>query len=447
MTGTDLLGLVPLMLLTATAVTLLMAGPFTGPRPVLYGALLGLVAAAFASLALPQEPRALTALLQLDRLALIGWSVLALAGAAAVALLPDSRWGFEEPLLIVAAVLGAAVMAAASHGVTLFLGLEIVTFAQIGLFAFERGRADALWAGYLYLILGALASALLLLGLGLLYAATGSLAVADWAGLGDDRMAQTGFLLQVAGLAFKLALIPFHGWIGDVFAKVPPLAAAVAGAIGKGGAAILVARWIAAADSDPALVTGLTGLAMLSMVGGNLLAVRENDARRMLGYSSIAQGGFLVALAVAPVDFAAAGLLYYIAAYSVALLLAFSCLNPSAGELRIEALTGLARRAPMRGLGLALALLSLAGLPISAGFVGKLYLFGALANGGRWGLLVAAGLGSVLGLLYYFRYLVALFSDPATDQVCPAAPARVGLTRFLLTLLVVLLAFQPILFL
>ncbi|MCE6961859.1 NADH-quinone oxidoreductase subunit N [Cereibacter sphaeroides] len=420
-----LLPLLPLILLGGGAVAAMLAAP---RAPALSRALaaLALAAAAVAfGLRLP-APEATFALIVDDRLARLAGLVVCLSGLGSLAFLRPGGPSREGPALLLLATMGGALLSGATHAASLLLGLELVTLALVALFVLPLS-AVALEAGYKFLILGAAGAATLLMGLALAHAATGSLEFAALSQRGALVAAAAALLL--AGLAFKMALVPFHMWTPDAFTGAPGAAAAFAGAASK---VAVVAAIVRLDTVGPPAGWGI-GLALFggaSILLGNLVALRQDGIARMLGYSSIGHTGYVAAVLGAGAAGAHDAALFYIVVYAPALLAAL-CVSTLVGpEARIGDLRGLVWQRPLAGWALALALISLAGLPVSAGFFGKYVIFTALIEARAWVLLGLALTGAALGAYYYLRFLAVIFRR----LPYPASPALPGAERVLLLL-------------
>lgn len=385
-------------------------------------------ASALAALEAASPPGRVGTLFTLDRYSLFFSSAL-FAAAAFVAVfaygyLRERTDGPEELyLLLLSAALGGSMLAAASNLLSLFLTLEVLSVSMYALVAYVRRAPESLEAGLKYLVLASVSGAALLLGAALVFYATGDMRLPPAPPVplaGPDALVwQAGMLLLLAGLGFKLALVPFHMWTADVYQGSASPATAFVATVSKGAALAAVYRVFAgAAGEGGAAYVALAVLAAASMLGGNLLALLQTDVKRILGYSSVAHMGYLLlpVLAGGPAGAAASG--FYFVAYAITMLAALGVLSvlPGGGELAeasgIEDVRGLFRRNPWLAGVLAFAMLSLAGIPLTAVFVGKVYLVVAGAGAALWGLLATLAAGSVMGIYYYLRVVVALFSRP-----------------------------------
>ncbi|MGP3697237.1 NADH-quinone oxidoreductase subunit N [Rhodobacter sp. NSM] len=406
--------LLPLIVLGLGAVAAMLAAPrLPGVSRWIAGT--ALIAASLALGTRLGAPEGLSPLLVDDRLARLSGLVVCLSGLGSLAFLKPEGPSKEGPALLLLATLGGTVLAGAIHAASLFLGLELITLALVALFVLPLDR-PALEAGYKFLILGAAAAATLLMGLALAHAATGSLALSSLGGA-DDPLLTFAAALLLAGIAFKLALAPFHMWTPDVFTGAPGAAAAFAGAASKVAVVTAIVR-IGAMDLPEVWFLGLGTFAGASILIGNLAALRQDGVARMLGYSSVAHAGYVAAALGAGAASAPAASVFYIMAYAPALLAALCAAALIGRGTRIGDLRGLVWRRPLAGGAMAIALISLAGLPVSAGFFGKYVIFTSLIDAKAWGLLGLAIAGSALGAYYYLRFVALIFRRAHT----PADP-------------------------
>ena len=352
-----------------------------------------------------------------------------------------------HPLLLLA-VCGMMVVAQAGDLVTVFLGIETMSVAAYALCGTERKSARSAEAALKYFLLGAFASAFLLYGIALCYGATGTtnlgrIATAVEATPGDPRLV-IGMLMMLVAVGFKVAAVPFHMWAPDVYEGAPtPVTAFMAAAVKAAsfGAAL---RIFAGAFTRSELVYGpagwasvLAALAVATMTVGNLAALRQDSVKRMLAWSSVAHAGYLlVGLIAAAVvgNEGKAAVLFYLVAYTVMTVGSFGMVVWLGGlqAERLESWNGLGSRRPVAALAMTLFMLSLAGMPPTAGFVAKLYVFkAALASPLLVWLVVAAVLNSLVSVYYYLRVVVAMYFREPSDDAPPigegGAPATVAL--------------------
>ena len=408
-------------------------------------------------LAAPAAPIAVTPLFLVDGTTLF-YSGLVLGSALVIAILSYAYLGGREQapreeyyLLLLTATLGAAVLPASVHFASFFLGLETLSISLIGLIAYASPRADAAEAGTKYLVLGGAASAFLLFGMALIYADLGTMSFARigqlvQAGGPPDLYRLAGTAMILTGVGFKLSLAPFHMWTPDIYEGAPAPVTGFVAVVSKIAVFAVILRYfiLAEGNADATLRTGLAAIAILSMLGGNLLALLQTNVKRLLAYSSIAHFGYLLVAFLAAGALGAEAAAYYLAAYAVTSLGAFGIVGLlSAQEAgrdadRIEDYHGLFRTRPFLAGSLALMLLSLAGMPPTMGFIAKFYLVAAGVGAGLFWPVAALVLGSVIGLYYYLRVLVAMAMPAEPSPASPAAAPWFG-NAVIAALLVLLL--------
>jgi len=367
-------------------------------------------------------PVQITSLLTVERFALV-YMGLVLAASAAVVLLSfpylNGRSEHKEEfyLLLILATLGSMVLTATTNSAALFLGLELLSISLYALISYPRTEALSLEAGVKYLVLAASSSAFLLFGLALLYIARGTMELGGLTTLPDSGgriMYLAGIVLVLTGIGFKLAVVPFHLWTPDVYQGAPLPATAFIATVSKGGVFAFLLRWLQSEGGTwrPVLVV-LAVVAVASMLVGNLLALRQTNIKRLLAYSSIAHMGYFLVAVIAGGALGTAAATYYLAAYIVTILGTFGCLLALSDSARdtetFEDINGLFWRRPVLASVFSAMILSLAGIPLTAGFLGKFYVIAAGASGSAWVLLIILIVSSTIGLAYYLRILVAMF--------------------------------------
>lgn len=453
MAANDVLALLPLLLVSGTAVVALLALAVSRNHAVTFGLTLAGLAASFCLIFFVPTAQ-VTALLDIDRYALFFFGLIT-AASFAVALLAFGYLGKREEnqeefyILLLVATLGAMVLAASSHFATLFLGLEVLSVGLYGLIAYLPGRPLPVEAGIKYLVLAGSSAAFLLFGIALVYADLGTM---DFTRIAQLVAARTdlnltlllpGVALILTGIGFKLALVPFHMWTPDVYEGAPAPATAFIATVSKGGMFALLLRYFhqSAVDHFAPLLLVLTIIAIASMLAGNLLALLQSNVKRILAYSSIAHMGYvLVALEVGGA-MGASAVIFYLVAYFVMTLGAFAVvtvLSPQDRDAdRIEDYRGLFWRRPVLALAMTAMLLSLAGIPMTVGFIGKFYIVAAGAAAGSWALILILVIASTIGLFYYLRIVVALYQQP--DEITQALPVRMPAAMVALTALTLIL--------
>ena len=358
-----------------------------------------------------------------------------------------SRFRGEYYALILTSAIGLMVMAAASDLITIYIGLELASISLYALSGFlKESRSSE--ASLKYLLLGATASAVLLYGMALVFGLTGETTLASIApkiqglSIDTDPALLVGMVMIAAGFGFKIAAVPFHMWVPDVYEGAPtPITAYLSVASKAAGFAVLLRVFYTAFGAPVSLSTQWAGLfAVLAAVGmtlGNLAAIPQSNIKRMLGYSSIAQAGYLlVGLAAAGASssavFGRSGVLFFLAGYALTNLGAFIAIIAITGKLNsdlIEDFAGMGRRAPVLAGALTLCLISLIGMPPAVGFMGKLYIFSSAMQQGLLWLVIVAVINSVISAYYYLRVVkVMWFNEPASpEKVSSSGPLRLAL--------------------
>jgi NADH-quinone oxidoreductase subunit N len=348
----------------------------------------------------------------------------------------------EYYALVLAAVLGMLVLTSAADLLVLFVAVELMSIPLYVLAGFRRGSLRSNESALKYFLIGSFASALLLYGSALLYGTTGTLALAEIGARFDPEsaVAVLGAGLVLIGLAFKIASVPFHQWAPDVYEGAPTTVTAFMATTVKVAAfgALLRVLGVALVSSSELFFAAIWTLALLSMTVGNVMAIIQSNTKRMLAYSSIAHAGYLLVGVAAGTRSGYSAVLFYLLVYTFMSMGAFAvvAILARSGEEsdRIDDLSGLSSRNPLLAAVMALCMLSLAGIPLTAGFMGKFYLFRsaierALAVGDTWllWLAIAAVTNSAISLVYYLRIPVVMYMrEPATDE---PVPREAGLER------------------
>lgn len=471
MSATDLLALAPLIATVLAGTVVMLAGAFGMRTDNLHRLTVVGIGVALGSvlLARPQAPRVVTPLLRIDAFALLLWTVLLSVVGILVIVSRDylraRRAGGEAYYaLLLFGTVGMGVLACSNHFASFFLGLETLTVALYVLLGYLRRERLSLEAAAKYLILAAMASGLLLFGMALLYAATGSLSfdgvaagAVEVLGAADSAPAAwviAGALLLLTGFGFKLAVVPFHMWSPDVYQGAPAPVTALIATGSKGAVLAVLVRMLAALPAgETPFAPLLAALAVVTMFGGNLLALLQTDLKRLLAYSSVAHIGYIfVALAAGGVAGSEA-VVFYTITYMATTLGAFgvvAVLSAESGQEAdpLELYRGLGRRRPGLSMVLAIMLLSLAGIPPTGGFLAKFAVLGAAVGAGRIGLALAMAAASAIAIFYYLRVLVVLYMEApetvsdetgsrAEARELGEAPSLTGASTLALTVLVV----------
>lgn len=432
-TFANLIPILPIIVMSSAAVLLMfMIAFFRSHGFTLLFSLATVVAALLSSLpggnAAPVE---VTQLLSVSVSTQFYWAMILLSVLVCVGISYDyiaPAPGFREEwyLLLILAGTGGMVLVAAQHMAALFIGLELMSVPLYGLAAFALRNKRSLESGIKYLVLSAAASAFLLFGIALIYADTGSLQMSAWATTAavESPLVVLGSAMILVGLGFKLSWVPFHTWTPDVYQGAPmPVTAFLA----TGSKVAVVAALVKLFEMMPVWKQNefsvlLSLIAGASILIGNLLAISQTSFKRLLAYSSIAHFGYLMIALIAVPERGSEAVWVYLATYVITSLGAFAVLSSLVtikGDEKgddFDALRGLSQRSPFLAVVLGLNLVSMAGIPLTAGFIGKFAVFAAGVNVGEWALLVVAVAGSAIGIYYYLRAVLVLFQSSGNDE-------------------------------
>ncbi len=467
----QLMALMPILMLSLTAVVLMIQASIKRDQGLAWwitaiGFLLTLWGAGYAR----EFTQPVTMLLMVDDWGLFFTTLILVASLVTLILSKDSfspegERKEEYYLLLVLSVLGAVVLIQSSHMASLLLGMELMGVALYGMIAFPEKGELPLEAAIKYLVLSACASAMLLFGFALIYAATGDL---SYGGMGAKAAAafsqeplvlMAGSAMVLAGLGFKLSVVPFHMWTPDVYQGAPTPVTGFLATVSKGAVFVALTRFYLDGQlyQYDSLIMALSVVAMASMLVGNWLALRQDNIKRLLAYSSIAHFGYLlivlIALAAAQSTMSSEligqAITFYLAAYIVTTLAAFTVIANLAGEddskSMLSAFEGLFWRNPVQASALTVAMLSFAGIPLTAGFIGKFYLIMLSIQSKLWVLLGALVLGSAIAIYYYLRIIFAMSKTSGTmiKTESRAALGAQDIVAALLLLLVLALGSWP----
>ena len=428
MNAADLLALAPFIALAAAPVAVMLGIAVRRSHDLALWLTLGGLAAALVCLpvaAAADDPQ-VTPLLRVDAFALFAIAVLA-GATVVVALLAQSylRVRSQPPeefyVLLLTATLGACAMAASTHFASFFLGLELLSVSLYALIAYPGDRAEVLEAAVKYLVLAGATSAFLVFGMALVYTATGEMTVQGLTaaltkdGAAEDLLLALGLVGILVGAGFKLAIVPFHMWTPDIYQGAPAPVGAYIATVSKAGVFFLLLRYFRQVpfDHGSALFAVLTGIAIASMIAGNVLALLQDNVKRILAYSSIAHLGYILVAFLAGGDRGVVAATFYLVIYVTMSLAAFGVVTalspPDRDAEPIDDYRGLGRTRPAMAGVMAVSLFSLAGIPLTAGFLGKVYLVAAGADAALWALVIVLVLASTVGLYYYTRVIVAMY--------------------------------------
>jgi NADH-quinone oxidoreductase subunit N len=460
MTEKDFLCLMPFLIIATAPVVIMIVISISRNYKIIYGFSVLSFLAAFSSIffILPYVPHTIEPLFIIDVYSLFFLGIIIISALLVTFLSYDYIKlldGVKEEYYIVlfTSTLGAALLSVANHFVLFFLGIETLSISLYILIAFQRSKDSSIEAGIKYLILASVSSAFLLFGMGLIYAAFGTMqftaivkALATYGQL--SPLVITGFGMMMVGIGFKLALVPFHMWTPDVYQGAPAPVSAYIATVSKGAVmAILIRFFFSLRGFDNHyLFIAVSGMAILSMFVGNILAIKQMNIKRLLGYSSIANMGYLVVILLTGSSRGIQASIFYLISYFVTTIGAFgvvSLLSTKEYEAeRIEDFKGLFWKRPWIAIVFTLSLLSLAGIPVTAGFIAKFYIIFEGMKTGLMVLVFSMIINSVIGLYYYLRIITTLFSAPG-DIKLPELAISGNITLALVAISILILGIYP----
>jgi NADH-quinone oxidoreductase subunit N len=455
----DILGVLPELIWCGFGVFLMLLQPFLKKRQALtffamLGASLGTLSTFFAGSGI-----GFGGLVMFDTFSLFFHWLVGLVSFLVI-LSADSylqREGLDSAefyALILFATAGMGVLASAQELLTAFIGLEMSSISSYILAGYRRDSIKSSESAMKYFLLGSFATAFFLYGIALVYGVTGSTTLNKLADADpSSTLLHLGLTLILVGLGFKVAAAPFQVWTPDVYEGAPTPVSALFSAGPKAAAFALLLRIFATVHAATTYwFWAFWVLAVLTMFVGNLGAVVQSNLKRLLAYSSIAHAGYvLVAMAsvttlaaderLGPIG-AYAAVLFYLLSYSLVSVGAFTIVSELGGRgeryLTVDDLAGLATRQPFTAATLAIFLLSLLGLPITAGFLGKLYIFTAALNSNLYWLAVLMAINSTIGAYYYFRVIVVMYMHEYKGPLPADAPAGLSATALMVVAVTVI---------
>ncbi len=467
-----IIDLMQIIMLTISTVVVMMTTAFKRDHGLISGlTVFGLFASLLTFVFIqPVLPLEATQLLIIDEYSLF-FSNLIIVGAIGVALLAYPYFqnhnvqNEEFYILLMTATLGAVVLACSNHFVSFLLGMEIMGVSLYAMIAYPVHAAKSakfpLEAGVKYLILSALTSGITLFGIALVYAYIGTMGFDEiptaLEAAGDlGPVFLIGVLMIVAGAAFKLSLVPFHIWTPDVYEGAPVPVTAFLATVSKAAMLAVTLRLLLVSNAIElnVVTTVLTVMAAASIIFGNLLALLQENVKRLFAYSSIAHLGYLLVIIIAaakiPGTLSVEGVSFYMLAYFVMSLSGFAVISAlSNSEKEYDQLAdfrGLFWRNSWVSAVLITVLLSLAGIPLTAGFIGKFYIFTTGVESELWFLLTMLIIGSAIGLYYYLRLIYIMLQpaeDDANDPAAVSLPLGVHAVMAAMTAAIIYLGVYP----
>jgi NADH-quinone oxidoreductase subunit N len=460
MTGKDFLCLTPFLILATAPVVIMIVVSVLRNYKVVYGFSVLSLIAAFSSIFLifPSVPHLIEPLFIIDVYSLFFLGIIIISALLVTFISYEyikQIDGVREEYYIVlfTSTLGAALLAVANHFVLFFLGIETLSISLYILIAFQRSKSNSIEAGIKYLILASVSSAFLLFGMGLIYTALGTMqftAIVTALGTGTKLVpiVIAGFAMMIVGIGFKLALVPFHMWTPDVYQGAPAPVSAYVATVSKGAVMAVLIRFFfnLKGFDNHYLFTVVSGIAILSMFVGNILAIRQKNIKRLLGYSSIANMGYLIIILLTGTSKGIQASIFYLISYIITTFGAFgviTLLSTSEHESeKIDDFKGLFWKRPGIAIVFTLSLLSLAGIPLTAGFIAKFYIILEGIDRGLMVLVISLIINSVIGLYYYLRIVTTLFST-AGDTELPELSVSGHITLAIIGISILVLGIYP----
>lgn len=429
----DLFGFAPALVLVGLGLFMLLLGllfPRMYRETLAAIVLIGFAAAVFITIQNWNESAVLfNGMISVDKFT-AGFTCLFLISAGLTLLLSlnsldgGSLLASEFFALIIFAAVGMVLMAASTHLLVLFLGVETLSVSLYILAGFRREDKFSLESSFKYFLLGAFASGFLLYGIALIYGSAGSadlktvsatLSAGGSNSISSTALLTTGLVLMVAGFGFKIALVPFHAWAPDVYQGAPtPISAFMAtGSKAAGFAALMRVALSSGIMNDVDWQQVFWVLAVATMTVGNLVALRQENIKRLLAYSSIAHAGYILVGILANNELGSSAVLFYLLSYTFMNVGAFgvvALLARSEHEyVEVKDFRGLAYRRPLAAVAMSVFMFSLAGIPITAGFISKFYVFLAAMQSGYLWLVILGVINSMISLYYYLGVVVTMF--------------------------------------
>lgn len=390
-----------------------------------------LISMATVPIAKTMSPILVTPLINIDAFSLFFTTLLFFSGAIVLVFCYDyfkHRPGENEELflLILTALLGGAVLVSSSHFATFFIGLETLSVSLFALIAYPVTVKRSLEASFKYLILSGISSAFLLFGFALIYSDTGTFFFEEISNSLANTEAQpfsfVGAVMVIIALGFKLSLVPFHMWTSDVYEGAPAPVTAFVATVSKGAIFAVLLRFFVQGNaySFENLYPILAFIGIITILGGNILALLQSNIKRILAYSSIAHLGYIIVAFAAglfiDVELVIESITFYLIAYIITTLGAFGIVTAMSNHEQeaemVSDYTGLFWKKPLTAILFTTMLLSLAGIPLTAGFISKFYVFVAGVDSQLWLLLSVVIIGSGIGLFYYLRIVLEMAKQP-----------------------------------
>lgn len=463
----DLIALLPLMIVGLTVVVVMLAIAFS--RNHWWNAAITIIGLDIALISLfavgTVFPREVTPLFMVDGYAIFYMAFVLIVALVCATLLHAYMERFtdnkeEVYLLLLISTLGGLLLAGAQHMASFFIGVELLSIPLYGMIAYTFNNRHSLEAGLKYMILSGVASAFLLFGMALIYAYTGDLSFAAVGNvLGqvslNEPVLLAGTLMILIAVSFKLSLVPFHIWTGDVYQGAPAPVGAYLSTASKIAVFAVLIRFLLVGEAQiqPIVTLVLAFIAFASMLGGSFLALLQTNVKRLLAYSAIAHMGYTLIAVVAATNIESEAVIFYLVTYVSSTLAAFGVIalmshaEQNTDTEALHSFRGLFWRRPYLTAVMTVAMLSLAGVPLTAGFLGKFYVAWTGVDAHLWWLLGALFFSTGMGLYYYFRVIITMFlvqpGNITRDAQVGWGQRAGGLTVIGLTAIVLIIGVWP----
>ncbi len=460
MTITDFLCLSPFLIIAGAPIVIMILISILRNYAVVFGFSVLSLLIAFASIffIVPAEPHSIKQLFIIDSYSLFFLGIIILSALLVTMLSYEyikQLEGVREEYYIIlfTSTLGASLLAVANHFILFFLGFETLSISLYILIAFQKTKDSSIEAGIKYLIMASVSSAFLLFGMALIYTAFGTMQFNE-VGSAIHNQGQfsplviTGFGMMMVGIGFKLALFPFHMWTPDIYQGAPAPVTAYIATVSKGALMAVLIRFFfnIKGFDNPYFFAVISVISIFSMTIGNLLAIRQQNLKRLLAYSSIANMGYLIIILLTGSNRGIQSAIFFLTAYFVTTIGAFgviSLLSTAKNEAeKIADYEGLFWERPWIAIVLTICLLSLAGIPVTAGFIAKFYIIFEGMKAGLLVLVFSMIINSVIGLYYYIRVITTLFANTGKTKL-PLLSFTGNLTLALITLSILVLGIYP----
>ena len=460
MTEIDFLSLTPFMILAMAPIIIMIVISIFRNYEVVFGFSVLSIIAAIVSIfyILPVIPHSIAPLFIIDKYSLFFLGIILFSALLVMVLSYDylkQLDGIREEYYIIlfTSTLGATLLTVANHFILFFLGIETLTLSLYILIAFEKSKDTSIEAGIKYLVLASVSSAFLLFGMGLIYVTFGNMQfTAIMSAMSHLKQLPPlfiyGFGMMLVGIGFKLALVPFHLWTPDVYQGAPAPVSSYIATVSKGAVLAVFIRFFfnIKGFENQSIFIVISGIAILSMFVGNLLAIQQKNIKRLLAYSSIANMGYLIIILLTGSDKGIQSAIFYLITYFITTIGAFgviSLLSSKDKEAeKIADYKGLFWRRPWIAAVFTLCMLSLAGIPITAGFIAKFYIIYEGMNAGLLILIFSMIINSVIGLYYYLRVITTMFSTADVIEL-PSVSVLGKLTLGFIAISILILGVYP----